>query len=167
MHLGWLSCQNTHWPILSNLVHLYFSSFLVHLTGVTAGNLSWIHNKPSFMNTHADAQTLALLSPFSVLRPSEPVLYWVKSVCLENIYFDLFYGSPDALQLWAVMCLIDNEWKGKQRERGLGRKRVWAGESCLYLIMMTHWFRSVCHNLSGEGKHLTRSGHSLVPACFN
>lgn len=26
------------------------------------------------------------------------------------------------------------------------------GESCLYLIMMTHWFRSVRHNLSGKGK---------------
>lgn len=26
------------------------------------------------------------------------------------------------------------------------------GESCLYLIMMTHWSRSVPHNLSGEGK---------------
>lgn len=34
-------------------------------------------------------------------------------MCLENIYFDLLYGSLDALQLGAVMCLIDNGEKGE------------------------------------------------------
>lgn len=41
------------------------------------------------------------------------------------------------------------------------------GESCIYLIMMTRWFRSVRCNLSGKGEHLTRLENSLVPACFN
>ncbi len=130
----------------------------------------------TFLHEHTHTLSLSLslslspASPFSLLSPSEPILFGVWSMRLENIYFDLFYGSLDALQLWAVMCLIDNERKGNKGREGWReshRERMSATESCIYLIMMTHWFRSVCHNLSGKGKHLTRSGHSLVPACFN
>lgn len=41
---------------------------------------------------------------------------------LENIYFDLFYGSLDALQLWAVMCLIDN---GEEKGEALREMELW------------------------------------------
>lgn len=79
-----------------------------------------------------------------------------QSVCWKNIYFDLFYDS---------LC-----W-GVQREIGMDRaskrQRVVESESCKFLILMTQWLRSMCHNLGDEEKLSTHSGCSLVPACFN
>ena len=98
--------------------------------------------------THTQTHTPSPASPFSLLSPSEPILFWVSSVCLENIYFDLFYGSLDALQLWAVMCLIDNERTGKQRERGM--ERVAENES-----------------VSGWAMHLFDNDDPLVQKCVS
>lgn len=81
-------------------------------------NLSEICNKPSFVYTGTQQhKKLSLLHHLSLSLVHQSLSYFESKACLENIYFDLFYGSLDALQLWAVMCLIDNERRGKQRER--------------------------------------------------
>lgn len=110
------------------------------------------------------------LPPFFHQSPSYPES---ESVCLENIYFDLFFMAPWMHCSCEQSCvsLIMKE-RAKQRERGMEKESNWgrrarASASRVYWIMMTHWFRSMCHILGGKGRHLTRSGHSVVPACFN
>lgn len=86
---------------------------------------SEICNKPSFVYTGTQQhKKLSLLHHLSLSLVHQSLSYFESKACLENIYFDLFYGSLDALQLWAVMCLIDNERRGKQRERERGMERV-------------------------------------------
>lgn len=119
MQRGRVSCQNTCRPIFYCCQWLEF----VFVNMSTNPQLGWYNCRVTLLGTNwsitflYEKNTLLSLVTFFYPYPSEPILFWVQSMCLENIYFDLFYGSLNALQLWAVMCLTDDkkEW-GKQRE---------------------------------------------------
>lgn len=59
----------------------------------------------------------------------------------------------------SCVFLIIKERGETTGEKGWTDSKEWVNESCICLIMMTHWFKSVCHNLSDEWRYLTRSGH--------
>ena len=98
--------------------------------------LLWPHTHTHIhTHTHTHTHRMSLSPPASLLHHLFffPFFFSIRAhhilslkVCVWRIFIltCFFYCSLDALQLWAVMCLIDNEAKGRNKGREGWRRRV-------------------------------------------
>lgn len=131
VHLSRLSCQNTVKPIFC--CGQWFGWFVfVHMSTDIISNPQleqWQRETLSLIERTLLLPLLRRLHSSVHQSLSHPE----SKACIWRIFiFDLFYGSLDALQLWAAMCLIDNERKGETKgERDSSEKS--ASESVAFI----------------------------------